>query len=400
VLAKVPERLSHDVPTLRVFTAGLFLTLCSFLLPYGFGQAGPRLTPGNTHSTATFTVSIGGGGYVAIKGDDTAFSFEGSLKAVVESATQELMRSGGGSIVFLAGTFDLGADWFEFDGLAHITFSGQGIDITTIVNNADADTDTEPFDFVRSDFITIRDMTVIAGGPPRSTSDAIDFDGGDFITIERVKVEGSRGRGIVFDGKGGTTGETHADHNVIRSCIVAGVPGDGIELLASSYNLIEGCIIRNVGGSGINIAKSSDRSDQPNKPSNGNRIIGNVIEGVGADGIRINGSSENVIVRNRVTNSSSRISGRDGIRIMSIETVRCDENLLWLNVVSDERPVPVQKYGLHIRDAECVGTHLSDNIIDGFLIAEIRDNGDGTIYSSDVTLLPVALEEGGRERLP
>ena len=43
----------------------------------------------------------------------------------------------------------------------------------------------------------------------------------------------------------------------MRDCIVSGVQGDGIELLASSHNRIERCTISGVGGHGIQITKSS-----------------------------------------------------------------------------------------------------------------------------------------------
>src|SRR5215207_10703208 len=146
-----------------------------------------------------FVVRREGNTYYA-ESQTTTSSYSGSLKSVVESAAYELNTHGGGTIPFQAGDFDLGSEWFEFYDLKGITFQGQGIDVTVLRNNASASTDTEPFDFTNGDFITIRDMTVNAGGPLRSTSDALDFDAGDYNLVQRVKVTGSRGRGIVFDG--------------------------------------------------------------------------------------------------------------------------------------------------------------------------------------------------------
>ena len=91
-------------------------------------------------------------------------------------------------------------------------------------------------------------------GTDRSTSDALDFDGGDEIVVERVKVTGSRGRGIIFDGK--DAGQT-ADNNVVRDCVVTNVPGDGIQLLGSNNNLIENCTITNVGSMGIRVNRAT-----------------------------------------------------------------------------------------------------------------------------------------------
>ena len=82
-------------------------------------------------------------------------------------------RAGGGTVSFTAGLFDLGIDdHFELHGIANITFEGQGMGVTTIRNFSNLPSDTEPFDIVGASNVTVRDLTVEAGGAFRSTSDA------------------------------------------------------------------------------------------------------------------------------------------------------------------------------------------------------------------------------------
>ena len=129
-----------------------------------------------------------------------------------------------------------------------------------------------------------------------------------------MKVTGSRGRGIVFDGK--VPGRS-ADRNVVRDCVIEGIPGDGIELLASRRNLVERCTITNVGGHGIQITKSSPSASDPDRKSNDNEIRNNTIDQAGRDGINVISSDRNEIVGNTVTNSSDEVKNHNGIRIMS-----------------------------------------------------------------------------------
>ena len=208
-------------------------------------------------------------------------TYTGALKQVVESAVAALGPVGG-TISFGRGEFDLGATWWEFHNLRGITFQGQGMDVTTIRNLTSAATDTEPFDVSTANNVVIRDLTVNAGGAFRSTSDAIDFDGGNDTLIERVKVTGARGRAIVFDGKDIVGGVLRsAERNTISDCVVTGVPTDGIELLAASRNRIEGCTVTDVGGHGIQLTKSSASAAQPHKPSNDNVLTSNVVRQLG-----------------------------------------------------------------------------------------------------------------------
>ena len=322
-----------------------------------------------------FFVSFDGVSYHA-DSQVTPSAYTGSLKFVVESAVAELGGHGGGVVQFDAGTFDFGNDHLEFYDVFDITFAGAGIDVTVIQNNSSDATDTEPFDFTDSDRLVLRDFTVIAGGAPRNSSDALDFDNGDDILIERVKVTASRGRGIVFDGKDGP-GST-ADRNVVRDCVITGLPQDGIELLASGQNLIENCQISDVGGHGIQINKASASAGLPNKQANDNVVTGNFIDQAGRDGININSSSRNQIVGNSITNSSDDTSGRDGVRIDSFDGIGCDDNVVTNTVSTDDQPTKTQRFGVSITSPLCNRTVLSANALTGNLVGELLDLGTDT----------------------
>jgi len=296
---------------------------------------------------SSFVVSRTGDTYEAVS---SSMTFTGTLKSVVESAVGQLNAGGGGTLTFTSGDFDLGADHFEFDAIANITFAGQGMGATTIRNFTNDASDTEPFDIVVGNNLVVRDLTVQAGGALRSTSDALDFDAGNNILIERVAVTVSRARGIIFDGKG--AGWT-ADNNTVRDCVITGIPSDGIELLASGNNLIEGCTITDVGGHGIQFAKASTSAAQPNKKSSDNIVRNNTIVNSGQDGINLNGGDRNQITSNIVTNSSDDMTGRDGIRLGTSDSVSCNDNTVNGNLATDNQPTKTQSYGLNISSALC-----------------------------------------------
>jgi parallel beta-helix repeat protein len=344
--------------------------------------------------TLTFSVYRDGTSTVYHADSLTSSStYTGSLKFVVQSAASEISAVDGGTIRFQAGDFDLGSDWFELDYITDIVFEGQGIDVTTIRNNTDAATDTEPFDCTGCDRLIIRDLTVSAGGPFRSSSDALDFDGGDDIKIERVKVTSSRGRGIVFDGKGPGNIST-ADRNVIRDCIITGVPSHGIELLASGFNLVENCTITDVAGIGILINKASSTAVQPNKQSNDNTLISNEVINSGRDGIRINSSSRNIIKSNVVLNSSDDVVSRDGIRLDASDSILCDDNKIELNTASDNQTPKTQTYGLKIASASCNRTVVGTNDFAGNRVGSIFNGGTGTIFNSSSDTTPPSVPTG------
>ncbi len=327
-------------------------------------------------SPSPFLVSRSGNVYSAVS-QTTTESYTGTLKQVVESAALSLQFHDGGRLDFQADTYDLGTEHLELDDIDGVEFVGQGIGVTTIMNDSNLATDTEVFDAVDSDGLLIQDMTISAGGSLRSTSDALDFDNGNDVVIERVEVVASRGRGIVFDGKG--TGWT-AEGNVVRDCLIDGVPGDGIELLASSDNLITGCTITNVAGHGIQATKGSVSAGVPNKPSDDNLIEGNVIINAGQDGININSGNRNEIRANVVTNNSDDVTGRDGIRVQSSAGVVCDDNIIEANTATDDQTPKTQKYGLNVSSAACNRTVIRPNTLDGNLVGDLRDVGTNTIY--------------------
>ena len=351
--------------------------LASTILPGSVAAAEASSSPFVVHRVANT--------YHAIS-QTTGRAYSGTLKFAVESAITELNQAGGGSVRFTAGVFDLGSDRFVPQNIQNITFEGQGMNDTVIQNSSSAPTDTEPFDMHDTNRIVIRDMTVIADGPARPTSDAIDFDGGGEVFIERVKITDSRGRGIVFDGKDAPHGVPRAaDWNTIRECVIEGTPSDGIELLASSNSRIEGCRIANVGGHGIQITKSSPQSAQPNKKSNANVIIGNIVDQAGQDGLNVTSGDRNVIDGNIITNSSDDVLGRDGIRITSSDSVTCDNNVVKNNRATDTQAVKTQKYGLNIASPLCHSTVVVNNDFTGNRVGPINDAGTHSALLASAT---------------
>jgi parallel beta-helix repeat protein len=337
----------------------------------------PQLLVPAPGSESPWVVTREGDNYRATS-EVTGRSYAGSLKAVVENAVGDLQSTGGGTVRFTAGTFDFGTDHFEFYDVFDVVFEGAGMGQTILKNNTSESDDTEPFDFSGVERVTIRDMTVSAGGPFRSTSDALDFDNGTDIVVERVEVTASRGRGIVFDGK---NDNWDALRNTVRDCVIDGVPSDGIELLASSNNLVEGCTITNVGGHGIQLAKASTSADQPNKKSNDNVIRNNVVDESALDGFNLNGGDRNQIVFNSFTNNSDNSSGRDGIRLGTGDSVSCNDNVVANNVSTDNQATKTQRYGLNISSSLCNRTVVGpSNDFSGNRVRAINDVGTGTVF--------------------
>ena len=340
-------------------------------------------------AATSFTVTSGGGTYTATPDTGTAIT-DVKVKVVVEKAVTAL-KPAGGTINFAAGTFDLGTDSFVLGNFHDIVFAGAGMGLTTIMNSSAALADTEPFNMRNADRVTIRDLTVSAGGPPRSTSDAIDSDGGNDSVVLRVKITASRARGIIFDGKDvvGTLTRS-ADRNVIKDCVITGTAADGIELLASSHNTIQGCTITDVGGPGIQLDKASTpTASQPNKKSTDNIITGNTITNAGGDGIYINSGDRNQITNNIITNSSNVTIRRDGIRIGSFDSITCDDNVVSGNTATDNQTPKTQKYGLNIASFLCNRTVVGlGNKLTGNLTGPIHDLGTGTIYLTGTNATP------------
>jgi parallel beta-helix repeat protein len=347
------------------------------LLLTGFAGSSALATDSPSH----FLVSRNGSTYRA---ESSAVVYTGSLKTVVESAVANLNGMGGGTVEFTAGDFDLGSDWFRLVEVHNITFAGQGMDSTTIRNYTTIAKDTEPFNFKGAFFVTIRDLTVSAGGTARNTSDAIDFDKGNDSTVERVHVTTARGKGIIFDGKNKDSNGTNwtSLRNTVRDCVVEGVNGDGIQFLASSENRVEGCFVHDTGKDGIRATKSETNAPQPNKKANDNVIIGNTIDNAGLNGIEVNSSDGNEVTGNTVTNSSDNASGMDGIRISTMDGITCDDNRIESNLATDNQPVKTQVYGLNITNSLCHRTFVGSNTFTGNKTGAIRDLGSGTIYGT------------------
>ncbi|HEV2907354.1 MAG TPA: right-handed parallel beta-helix repeat-containing protein [Actinomycetota bacterium] len=354
------------------------------------GPSGPGTSPGavSCPGDPCYVVSRTGIGYRAVAPLSARSIEDASLKLVVEGAVRDLDTLPRGDIIFTAGIFDLGPHNLRFDGISDIEFAGAGMDATVLRNASDADDDTEPFDMHDTNRVVIRDMTVNAGGTPypnRSTSDAIDFDGGNNTVIERVKVAQSRGRGIVFDGKDIRRGVNRpAEHNVVQDCVIIGIPGDGVELLASSYNRVEGCTISHVGGNGIQITKASATADPRivalNKKSEWNAILGNAIDESGASGINVNSSDHNTIDGNTIKNSSDKTTNGDGIKLTSTSSITCDDNVIRKNTAFDDQSPKTQNWGLHITMPNCHRTVIEpNNVLTGNLRGACRDAGTNTI---------------------
>lgn len=327
--------------------------------------------------STSFSLERIGDSYRAVS-PQTGSTYTGSLKLVGEKAVAELEASGGGTLQFAAGDYDFGSEYFKFDNPLHdITFAGAGMDATVIRNYTSAAADTEPFNFSGTFGVTVRDLAVSAGGPARSTSDALDFDDGNDSTVEDVKITDSRARGIVFDGK--NSGWDSA-HNTVRGVVITQVDTTGIQFLASTDNLVENCVIANTGTHGIQATKSSTVADQANKKSSRNVIRNNVIDQAGQDGISINSGDDNQLLGNTVTNSSDDTSGRDGIRIMSTDGVSAERNVVSGNTATDNQVTKTQRYGLNLSSSAVVSTTVSGNDFEGNLVAPIRDLGTATSY--------------------
>lgn len=363
--------------------AGSRLLSAALLLLLSLVACVRQLPPATLESAAALTFTVYRDGTSSTYHADSVppgLAYTGSLKFVVQSAITVIKTSNavGSTISFQAGDFDLGAEWFAIVESNDITFSGQGIDVTVLRNNTgDLAKDTEPFSFTRSNRLVIRDLTVSAGGTARNSSDALDFDDGSDIVVERVKVTSSRGRGIVFDGK---DAGANAERNIIRNCIIMNTPLSGIELLAASNNRIENCQISDGSNHGILLQQASSVASQPNKPSNNNVITGNLVVNSGRDGIRISAGNGNIITGNTIFNSSDDYPGHDGIRILSSNLLSCNDNIVELNTSTDNQLAKTQFYGLRIFSPQCQRTVVRGNNFVGNRTAEVLDNGTYTRF--------------------
>src|SRR5687767_11218080 len=87
----------------RPLFIAVLLTIALFTLAPVLGQTGPTYDVSREGTTST---------YRAVS-RTTPSAYTGTLKFVVESAVSALSMSGGGSILFAAGDFNLGTDYFK-----------------------------------------------------------------------------------------------------------------------------------------------------------------------------------------------------------------------------------------------------------------------------------------------
>ncbi|MFI2712146.1 DNRLRE domain-containing protein [Micromonospora sp. NPDC018662] len=334
------------------------------------------LTPAPPNPSPYVVTRTGSATYRAAS-DVTGETYTGSLKTVLESAVVELNRLGGGTVRFGAGTFDFGAEYMKLEGIRRVTFVGAGMYDTLIRNDNSSAGDTEPFNTKGWDGVIVRDLAVSAGGAFRSTSDALDFDDGNNMLVERVRVTASRGRGIVFDGKNQTWTSMG---NTVRDCVISGAQSDGVELLATSGDTVTGCTITDVGGHGIQVNRASSTADQPNKTADHNVISDNVINQAGQDGININSGTDNRILDNEITNSSDDTPNRDGIRVTTATGITCVDTVVSGDVAIDDQTVRTQRYGLYVTEG-CNATVVGPaNTFTPNRVSAVRDAGNGTIF--------------------
>jgi parallel beta-helix repeat protein len=337
--------------------------------PTSSPTAAPTPTPPPTSGRLT-VISRSGSTYLADARWAGGQDYSGTrLKTVGESAIADMDNAGGGTIQFEAGIFDLGPDWFHIRNISNIVFAGRGMDVTFLQNNTSIAADTEPFNTGHMTFVTIRDMTVSAGGAARGSSDALDMDGANNSVVERVKVTASRGRAIVFDGKGDFG--VGSSNNVVRDCVVTGAQYDGIELLAADNNRIENCHVSGVLGHGIQVTKSSATAHfWQNDKANDNVVIGNTVTNAGIDGINLNSSDRNQLLNNTLTGNT-----QNGIRLNSANSITCNDNRISGNNMANNL-----KWGLNISSTLCNRTVVGPNTFSGNVSGAIRDNGTGTVY--------------------
>lgn len=326
-----------------------------------------------------YLVTVSDGVYTATRRNGTVASTDSSLLTVINA-----IKAANTVIQFGTGTFDYGAAHPTFNTLDGIQFWGRGIDVTIVQNSQDDAADTEPFSFTNCQNVVIRDMTVSAGGTARSTSDAIDNDGGSDWLIENVKITASRARGIACDGKDpGAAAERCVIRNVTISGSQGSTAGDGIELLATTDCIIENCTITDAPAHGIQISKGATASG---KKGTGNIIRNNTITGSGRDGVNILSCDNNQIRNNIITNSATVTASKDGVRVETADGVSCDGNIVDGNICTDNRGTKKQRYGVNIGPATsdlATSSQITNNNLAGNLTAPYNDGGTSTVISGN-----------------
>jgi hypothetical protein len=261
----------------------------------------------------------------------------------------------GGTLNLSSGTFDFGQGDVKIQHRYNVWILGQGIDITFVRNAPTADEDLEPFNYSDADGAVVRDMTIHADGSPRLTSDALDFDNSDNVTVERVKITKSRGRGIVFDGKDqpGQPGWQSVGH-LVRDCEITGCARSGIEFLCAENSQIINCIAYGNGESGVNIASQSDTE----RKARHNTVSGGHFYANAKYGVAVWGCDFNTITG--VTCTDNLL---DGIRVATkpnTDKMAVGNQIINCVSTNTQKEMP-QAWGINLHGS--TDDHVSDTII-------------------------------------
>lgn len=327
------------------------------------------------------------GTYEAWQDNEAAATYSGTALVVdVLDAIETAHSAGGFAVFFEPGTFDMSTNNWTLNTMTDVLIAGAGMGVTTIQNSSTGG-DSEPISITNCDYITVRDMSISAGGTDNTTSDALDFDNADYCLVERVEILDSRASGIVFDGK---DSGAQAVGNTVRDCVILATSttsGHGVKLLAAVQTTVTGCLIQDTVGAGIEIQKSSNTAGRPNEPSNYNVISGNRLINCGRDGIEIQSSSYNTIVGNTILNSADDTASRDGIRIATANSIQADGNTITGNIIGDDQGTATQRYGVNVGPAaaaEAVGNQINNNTFFTNLTAPINDGGTNTLVRDNI----------------
>lgn len=289
------------------------------------------------------------------------------LKTIVDT-----LKGNGVWLQFAAGVFDFGTITTAgarttFVDLADMTVAGAGEGATTLRVTSSLAEDTEPISCTRCDGFTLRDITVDALGTARSTSDAVDFDDSDFVTVERVTVTNSRGSGLALDGK--DAGATSRGHT-IRDFTVEACAYEGILCWAVTDSLFD-----NVRTTGVGTT-ASGQGIKFNRHSGGQcrdcTVRGGIFEN-GTVGIAIYGS-DRVLVDGAIVRGNS--SHGVYVQTFSDAIAATDHTIAHLHSVNNGG------YGISIvpnAAATITGTRIIDHRPSGNTSGAVNDVGTGTV---------------------
>ncbi len=309
---------------------------------------------------AIYFIQNDGGTYRAFDTEGTEFASGTTLVTDVLNVI-EAAHAGNFAVHFGIGQFDMGTLNWTLNTEDDVLITGQGIGLTHIFNSSTAVADTEPISITNCDRITLRDFDLTAGGTVRATSDAIDLDDSDESLIERVRILGSRGAGIIIDGK---DAGAQAIGNTIRDCIITGCDLSGIELLAADDTLIAGGRMHGNGENGIKLNRKTSATVQN---CDGTRIIGVMCDNNDDDGIEILECVNTTITGCTIKNNGQTAGADDGISIDDAATagLSTDHIVITGCLIYDDQGSPTQDKGVNVRDAAVTGVIIEGNTFHG-----------------------------------